>query len=226
MGTLRNDATVIALVDRASKGDGEAWDELVQRYVPLVWGVCRRYRLSDADARDVGQNVWLRLVEHISTIREPAALPGWLATTTRRECLRVCRASSERQQREDKADLGDVADPESAQVDKWLIAEERATALRIGFGQLPSHCRQLLSLLLQDPPVPYSEISTILNMPVGGIGPNRARCLDRLRRCPAIVALIEESTQADGRGEGHDRPMVEQRRRAHDRSRRRAPGRA
>jgi RNA polymerase sigma factor (sigma-70 family) len=207
---LRNDATVIALVERAREGDGGAWDELVQRYAPLVWGVCRRYRLSDADARDVGQNVWLRLVEHISTLREPAALPGWLATTTRRECVRVCRAASEREQREDRADLAVLADPDSTRVDQWLIAEEQATALRIGFSQLPSHCRQLLSLLLQDPPVPYSEISTILGMPVGGIGPNRARCLDRLRRCPAIVALIEESKQVDERGEGHDRPMVEQ----------------
>jgi RNA polymerase sigma factor (sigma-70 family) len=160
-----------------------------------MWGVCRRYRLSDADARDVVQDVWLQLVEHISTLREPAALPGWLVTTTRRECLRVCRASSEREQREDKADLTVLADPESARVDEWLIAEERATVLRSAFGQLPSHCRELLSLLLQNPPVPYSEISTILNMPVGAIGPNRARCMDRLRRSPAIAALIEESTR-------------------------------
>lgn len=206
---MRDDATVIALVTRARDGDASAWDELVQRYGPLVWGVCRRYRLTEADARDVGQNVWLRLVEQLTLLREPAALPGWLVTTTKRECLRMCRSTAEREQREDTADV-DVADPESDDVDRWLLAAERATALQIGFAQLPHRCRQLLSLLLlRDPPLPYGEISVILDMPVGGIGPNRARCLARLRHCPAVAALIESSTQVDGRGEGHDRPMVE-----------------
>src|SRR5215472_2265634 len=83
------DHAVATLVMRARNGDKLAWDALVERYAPLIWSVCRRYRLDGADAGDVGQNVWLQLVNQLGKIRDPAALPGWLITTTRRECIRV-----------------------------------------------------------------------------------------------------------------------------------------
>ena len=82
-----------ALVTRARNGDKQAWDELVDRYAPLIWSICRRYRLGRAHAEDVGQSVWLRLVDQLASLRDPAALPGWLATTTQRECGRVLRAA-------------------------------------------------------------------------------------------------------------------------------------
>jgi len=88
---MRDDLSVIALVARVGNGDQWAWDELVERYSPLVWSICFRYRLTRQDIDDIGQSVWLLLVEQIGTIREPAALPGWIATTTKRECLRVLR---------------------------------------------------------------------------------------------------------------------------------------
>src|SRR5512138_2838796 len=93
---MRDDPTVIALVARATQGEQTAWDGIVERFAPLVWSICRGFRLTDADANDVGQNVWLRLVEYLPRLREPAALPGWLATTTRHECLRVQRAVQKR----------------------------------------------------------------------------------------------------------------------------------
>ena len=86
---MRDDPSVVALVVRAADGDQRAWDEIVERYSPLVYGVCTRYRLGRHDIEDVGQTVWLLLVEHLGKLREPAALPGWLATTTARECLRT-----------------------------------------------------------------------------------------------------------------------------------------
>ena len=88
-GPVRDDPVVIDLVTRARHGDKRAWDVLIIRYAPLVWSICRRHRLGDADAQDVGQCGWLRLVDQLDRIRDPAALPGWLATVTRRECLRV-----------------------------------------------------------------------------------------------------------------------------------------
>src|SRR5215472_10808217 len=90
---MRDDPSVTDLVTRARTGDKQAWDALVERYVPLVWSICRHYRLSPADAQDTGQNVWLQLVEQLDNLRDPAALPGWLATTTRHECGRVLRAA-------------------------------------------------------------------------------------------------------------------------------------
>lgn len=90
---MRDDPSVVALVARAAGSDQAAWDELVDRYAPLVWSICARFELSSQDIEDVGQNVWLRLVEQLGNLREPAALPGWLATTTRRECLRAVKAA-------------------------------------------------------------------------------------------------------------------------------------
>src|SRR3954453_9588602 len=79
------------LVEAARAGDAAAWDALVERSLPLVTAVIRRLRLSPADADDVNQTVWLRLVEHLDGLREPRALPGWLATTGRPEGLRVIK---------------------------------------------------------------------------------------------------------------------------------------
>src|SRR5580704_10879933 len=79
-------SSVPALVTRAAAGDQDAWDHIVERYAPLVYATCVRYRLSQHDIEDVGQRVWLLLVEQIGTVREPAALPRWLAITTAREC--------------------------------------------------------------------------------------------------------------------------------------------
>ena len=86
-----------ALVTGAGNGDQQAWDELVDRYAPLIWSICRRYRLGRADAEDVGQSVWLQLVDQLASLRDPAALPGWLATTIQRECGRVLRAARKQQ---------------------------------------------------------------------------------------------------------------------------------
>ena len=90
---MRDNPSVADLVTRARNGDQRAWDALVERYAPLIWSICRRYRLDRADAEDVAQRIWLHFVNHLDVIRDPAAVPGWLATATRRECSRVVRAA-------------------------------------------------------------------------------------------------------------------------------------
>jgi hypothetical protein len=89
----RDDPPVTGLVTRARDGDRQAWDQLVDRYAPLIWSICRRHRLEAADAHDAAQAVWLTLVDHLDSLRDPAALPGWVATTTERECGRILRAA-------------------------------------------------------------------------------------------------------------------------------------
>src|SRR2546430_2412130 len=82
---VRAGPSVNDLVTRAERGDKQAWDALVERSAPLIWSICRRHRLSSADADDVGQRVWLQLVGELDKVRDPAALSGWLAITTHRE---------------------------------------------------------------------------------------------------------------------------------------------
>jgi RNA polymerase sigma factor (sigma-70 family) len=205
---MRDDPVVIALVARAGQGEQSAWDEIVERFAPLVWSICRRFRLSEVDAHDVGQNVWLRLVEYLPSLREPAALPGWLATTTRRECIRVQRVSWQNDKQLAQPEFDLPADEETTQVDRWIIAHERDSALRTAFAELGDRCQQLLALLMRDPPVPYSSISADLSIPVGSIGPSRARCLAQLRGSPVVAQLVDGPASTSGRGTGRDRRMV------------------
>ena len=187
---MRDDPTVVALVARAAASDRAAWDEIVDRYSPLLWSICAGFRLSNPDIEDVAQNVWLLLVGQLGTLREPAALPGWLATTTRRECLRVVTAARKSER------LGTELD-EAAQfvadtvVDEEILAAEQNAALRAAFAELPPRCQQLLSMLLHDPPRSYGTISAALDIPVGSIGPQRARCLERMRKSSSLLGLIE-----------------------------------
>jgi RNA polymerase sigma factor (sigma-70 family) len=176
-------------VTRARNDDRQAWDELVERYAPLIWSICRRYRLDRADAEDAGQSVWLQLVDQLASLRNPAALPGWLATTTERECGRVLRAARKQQVPGHPLDAADIPDEVTGTAESELLRAERYAALREAFMHLPPGSRQLIALLIQDPPLPYAEISARLGIPVGSIGPSRGRCLDKLRRDPAIAAL-------------------------------------
>ena len=193
---MHNDLSAADLVMDARNGDKQAWDALVDRYAPLVWSICHRHQLSRADADDVGQSVWLQLVEHLGTVRDPAALPGWLATTTRRECGRVPRAAHGPHGAGYVPDAGDIPDEQTGTVEQELVAAERHAALREAFLHLPPCDQQLIALLIQDPPVPYAQISARLDIPVGSIGSTRDRCLDRLRRYPAIATLINAEAES------------------------------
>jgi RNA polymerase sigma factor (sigma-70 family) len=187
---VRDDPTVVALVTRAAGGDPAAWNEIVERYAPLVWSICVRFQLSIADREDVGQNVWLLLVEQLGKLREPAALPGWLATTTHRECLRVVTAARKTER------LGTGLDHapqfvDDTMIDEEILMAERNAALRTALAELPPRCQQLMNMLTSDPPSSYAQISATLDIAVGSIGPQRARCLERLRKSSALAALGE-----------------------------------
>ena len=197
------DCSVSDLVARARSGDRQAWDALVERYAPLIWSICRRHRLGRADADDVGQSVWLRLLDQLDRVRDPAALPGWLATTTRRECLRVLSAAQGPHATIYALDVESLPDQRAGTADQELLAAERHAALRAAFTQLPPNGQQLLALLTADPPTPYADISAQLGIPVGSIGPTRSRYLDKIRRHPAIAALINTESRPAGRSSLH-----------------------
>jgi len=189
-----DDLVVTGLVTRAKDGDQQAWDAIVERYAPLIWAICRSYRLARADTDDVAQTVWLQLLTHLGTLRNPAALGGWLATTTRHECARASRAARPGQAAQREVDADTLPDATLGPADTALLAAERHAALRQAFACLPPGSQRLLALLAEDPPLPYAQIAARLGMPVGSIGPTRRRCLERLRCHPAVAALIH----ADG----------------------------
>jgi RNA polymerase sigma factor (sigma-70 family) len=166
------------LVARAAAGDRSAWEALVDQFTNLVWSVARGYGLPDADAADVVQTTWLRLVEHLGRIREPERVGAWLATTARREAQTVRRRAARTvATEEERLDTGDpAAGPEAL-----ALQADRDQLLLRGLSSLPERCRVLLRVLSTDPPPRYAEVSAALDMPIGSIGPTRARCLARLR---------------------------------------------
>jgi RNA polymerase sigma factor (sigma-70 family) len=184
MRTIRNDVDVVTLVARAMNGDQLAWQHIVLRFEPLVQSICRRFGLAGTDTDDVSGSVWFRLVTHLTDIREPAALPGWLKTTAQRECLTLLRT---RVREIPIEDLEVTAPGETAPYSRLLV-EERRAALRKAFARLSSRDQKLLAMLFAAPPRSYERISAVLGMPIGAIGPTRQRCLARLRSSPELAA--------------------------------------
>jgi len=185
--------SVAELVEGAMRGDQRCWDDLVERFLPLVSAIIARHRLRGHDADDVNQTVWLSLVEHLGELREPRALPGWIATTTRHECLRAIKGSRRTVLVDPQS--ASVLDPpdEERDVADGVLALERQQALRAGLAELPEDRREMLTLLLADPPLPYREVSRLLGIPVGSIGPTRARALDQLRNSTALRGFLAKA---------------------------------
>jgi len=167
-----------ATLASAAAGNRAAWESLVSTYAGLVWSVARSFRLSEADAADVFQCTWLRLVEHLDDIRDGGRLGGWLAMTARREALMLLRRTRSSVVTDTIDDAVDTLLPE---VDSRLLENEEIDALRLAFGGLSMACQRLLRVAFADPPPTYAEISAALDMPIGSIGPSRARCLVQLR---------------------------------------------
>ena len=157
------------LVTGARTAGKRARDALVERHAPLIW---------------------LRLADQLDNIRDPAALPGWLAVTTRRECGRVPGTARRLRAPVYAPGIENLPDGQADPADREPLAAERHAALREAFTRLPPDGQQLTAMLITNPPVPHTEISARLGIPVGSTGPKRSRYLDKLRRDPAISTLI------------------------------------
>jgi RNA polymerase sigma factor (sigma-70 family) len=173
------DESVGDLLRRATDGDQQAWNRLVQRFAGLVWSVARSFRLPRPATEDVVQTVWLRLAEHSGRIREPDRLAAWLATATRHEALRVIR---QHQRSVPHDDFGDTVEPTARSIEDIVTDDATLSAVLAAFERLPETDRQLLRLLCTVPPLDYVTISEILGRSIGSIGPSRARSLEKLRR--------------------------------------------
>jgi RNA polymerase sigma factor (sigma-70 family) len=167
------------LVAHAATGDEHAWAGLVEQFEALVWSVARSYRLCDEDAADVTQTVWLRLVEHLSRLRDPSRVGVWLLTTARRECQLRYRSQHSKPVVVDE--LPEVVDVDAPADDEGLLTQERDELLWSAVARLRDRDQALVRMLVSDPAPSYGEIAQTLDMPIGSIGPTRARVLERLR---------------------------------------------
>lgn len=191
-----SDPILIRLVHAARAGEPGAWDALVRRFDGTLRAIARSYRLAPADVDDVVQTTWLSLVRDICRVREPAAIPGWLATTTRRNAIRHLQTRAREVLAEDPA-MGDCPDA-GAGPEEAVLAVERREALSAALATLPARHRDLMTVLASRPCVEYRDVAELLAIPIGSIGPIRARSLARLARDVRLRALVDDAATARG----------------------------
>jgi RNA polymerase sigma factor (sigma-70 family) len=181
------DRELATVVRAAVAGDGRAVASLVARFDRPLRSIARSYGLGPWDTDDVIQNTWMQFLEHGRKLREPAAVSGWLTTTARRHCLRALQSHVREHLSEDPA-VGEAG--HDGQLDAEMLAVERRSALTDSLGQLTARQRELMTLLLDEPDLSYEEVGRRLGLPIGSIGPTRARSLTRLRRNRQLQALV------------------------------------
>jgi RNA polymerase sigma factor (sigma-70 family) len=172
--------TTTQLLRVGANGDRDAWELLMSRFEPAVSAVINSYRLQEADARDVAQRTWMQMFEHHDKIREPEALGGWLRTTAKHECLRILR---DQQRTGPLFEAGTVERPDATvDVERCVVEAEMARHVRGLLPKLPVRSITLICSLFQDDPPCYSELAADTGIPIGSIGPTRARALHSLRQ--------------------------------------------
>jgi RNA polymerase sigma factor (sigma-70 family) len=180
--TARNDMlqTDRDLIRACRSGDARAWERLLDKYERLVFSISLNYGLTTDDAADVTQITFTILLQNLNTLPDEIRLSSWLATVARRHTWRLL-ARNRRESVNSDEDLagnealdGTVDDRERWELAEWIIQ---------GLSMLDDRCRQLLLALYFDAEQPsYADVADRLNMPIGSIGPTRARCLEQMRQ--------------------------------------------
>ena len=167
------------LLQQVLAGDQTAWDELVARHQRRLWTIARARGLDHDAAHDAIQSTWLCLLDHIEQIRDPAALRGWLNTVMKRETVRLGRQRQRERERTERLAFQPQRAGESPEGS--VVFNDELTMVGGAFARLSDRCRQLLRLLFSNADLSYAEVAAELDMPIGSLGPSRARCLERLR---------------------------------------------
>lgn len=174
------------LIRLCRKGDARGWERLLDKYERLVFSIALNYGLSREDAADIAQLTFTILIQNLDTLSEDSRLGAWLATVARRHTWRLLERNR-RESASEKLDEGVPlfgGDDDAGSLERWELAEW----LNHGLSLIDGRCRKLLLALYFAPEQPsYAEVARRLNMPVGSIGPTRARCLRRLKQ-----ALIKD----------------------------------
>ena len=174
------------LIEKCLAGEEAAWESLISKYERLVFSTCRRYGLQQAEAEDIFGRVCLTLLQHLDKLNDRARLASWLITITSRECWHMRKNANQTFQpvrpEDDPRNTIEEIEDENLLPEEALLQLEQQQQVRESFNELPERCRHLLWHLFYDPTQPpYTQIATTLGMPVASIGPNRTRCLEKLR---------------------------------------------
>ena len=173
---------------RVLAGDTISWRKLVDSYSALVFTVARRAGLTDADAEDCAQDVWLALYRSRRSLKDPQAIPAWLIKTTHRRAVALGQRS-----RRSGAESEGVQAPFPNLPDHELLAIEREFLVREAVKRLDPRCRLLIeNLYFQKGQVTYRQLSDAIGISPNGLGPLRSRCLTKLARILKNLGMSED----------------------------------
>jgi RNA polymerase sigma factor (sigma-70 family) len=172
------DGELVGIIRAGGTAREAAWSDMLRRHTPKMYGVARSFDIDQATAQDLVQTAWLRFLERSDQLRDTSAVGPWLCMIVRNEARRLVT----RRRTVPVADGWEARPADIPPAASGLVAAEQAMALRSAFARLGDDCRQLLSLMLADPPLTYDEIAAALDRPRGSLGPSRQRCLEHLRR--------------------------------------------
>ncbi|MBK5333273.1 MAG: sigma-70 family RNA polymerase sigma factor [Ilumatobacteraceae bacterium] len=182
------DGELIGMIRAGGKIREAAWTDMLRRYTPKMYAVARSFDIDQQTAEDLVQTAWLRFLERSHQLRDESSVGAWLCMIVRNEARRLVT----RRRTIPTAEGWDQRPADIQSPAAGLVASEQAKALRSAFAKLGEDCRQLLTLVLADPPLSYDEIAVALDRPRGSLGPTRQRCLDHLRRLlPAGLEITE-----------------------------------
>lgn len=186
--SARTDSELIGMIRAGGKAREAAWTDMLRRYTPNMYAVGRSFDIDQQTAEDLVQTAWLRFLERSHQLRDESSVGAWLCMIVRNEARRLVT----RRRTIPTAEGWDQRPADIQSPAAGLVASEQAKALRSAFAKLGEDCRQLLTLVLADPPLSYDEIAVALDRPRGSLGPTRQRCLDHLRRLlPAGLEITE-----------------------------------
>ncbi len=179
----RSDA---ALVKRCQGSDPDAWDELVNRYQRLIYAIPRRAGLTEEQAADIFQEVFLTLLEKINDIEQPDRIRSWLVTTSKFKTWAVVRGNkgiySPATEEEMDAEMVAITD-KTPLADDMLIELEEQHLIRTALKELETRCQQILSMIyLTEPAATYLEVAAVIGVGETSISPLRSRCLKKLEK--------------------------------------------
>jgi RNA polymerase sigma factor (sigma-70 family) len=172
------DDELVGMIRAGGAARAGAWTDLLRRHSPKMYAVARSFDIDQATGEDLVQTAWLRFLERHHQLRDASSVGPWLCMIVRNEARRLVT----RRRVVPVADGWEARPADTPPPISGLVAAERAAALRSAFARLGDDCRQLLSLMLADPPLSYDEIAAALDRPRGSLGPTRQRCLEHLRR--------------------------------------------
>jgi len=192
MSLFGMDSDLTNLVERCRRQDGRAWSTIVDRFSRLVYSIPRRYRLGEDDAADVFQGTFQALFQSIDRIEDPTTLPKWLSVTASRLSMRCLRSQS-RVSSLDRVEggLAELVASEDKDAEENAIESIQASTVREAVNRLKGRCGPLLNLLYLTDGSTYQDVCDRLGIPIGAIGPTKARCLEKLRRMLEEAGFFE-----------------------------------